>query len=456
MIYFLGIGGIGMSALARWFKMNHLDVSGYDKTQSTLTDALISEGIPVNFTDDEASIPEQVKENSQNCLVVRTPAVPYKNNQLRYFFDHGYEITKRSEVLGEVTRELYTIATAGTHGKTSTSSLISHLFMEAGLSFVSFLGGIPANYQTNLVVNGNVDDIRLSVVEADEYDRSFHRLSPDHAIITSADPDHLDIYGDFLSMKAAFREFINLLPTNGDLLIKNELTDELIPSDRPDIKISRYGLDSGDITASNLSLTDRDSIFDYSAPGIRLEKLKLRFPGYHNVENAIAAIHSALSQGITEDQLRKGMDSYKGIKRRFEYHIDKADLIYIDDYAHHPEEIKALLHSVRDMYPDKSITAIFQPHLFTRTQDFSHEFAESLDLADQVILLDIYPAREDPIEGVNSELIYNALNCKERLLLDKGQLLESMGQINNDIVVTIGAGDIDRLVEPLKEMLEEK
>jgi UDP-N-acetylmuramate--alanine ligase len=454
-IYFLGIGGIGMSALARWFMHLGKEIYGYDKTSTPLTRQLAAEGAVIHYDAAVASIPERVLDGKQDTLVVLTPAIPADHEELNYFKSKNYYILKRSEVLGLITEDLFSVAVAGTHGKTTTSSMIAHILKTAGRSSLALMGGILQGYESNLILEGPHSKDTIAVLEADEYDRSFLRLSPDIAVVTSADPDHLDIYGDLENMKSSFKEFINKTKVNGHVFVKDALTPWLI-TENPGVKMHSYALDRGGNMASNIDVSGTDFIFKYHGEQTDVEDVKLSIPGYHNVENAVVAISVALQLGIASKDIKNALASFKGIKRRFEYHILRDDLIYIDDYAHHPTEIRAFVKSVKDIYPEKKITLIFQPHLFTRTRDFADEFAKSLDLADEIILMDIYPAREKPMTGVTSELILNKMQNPNRKLIADQDLLHEIIKTEPEVLLTVGAGDIDRFVKPIKELLENR
>lgn len=454
-VYFLGIGGIGMSALARWFRHEGYPVAGYDKTPSPLTDALEKEGMMISFEDSTVEIPFDFTTNPDEVLVVWTPAIP-KDSLLLNFFQAHYQIKKRSEVLGMITREFYTIAVAGTHGKTSTSSLVAHLLKSAGKPVAAFLGGITQNYNSNLILPGKSKEQTLVVVEADEFDRSFLRLSPNEAVVTSADPDHLDIYGDEATILEGFRDFIKLLDKKGKLYIQTHAHYRLGENLSTSAAIREYGLRSSGIHAENIIAKPGLFLFDYIGAKVQIKGLELHIPGFHNVENALAAIAIAVDHGVTEEQIRAGVKSFKGVKRRFEIHSAVAGHIYIDDYAHHPEEIKACLSSVRAMYPTQRLTVIFQPHLFTRTRDFAEGFSESLSLADEVLLLDIYPARELPISGVDSAMLLDGILAAKKLVLQKAQVMDYLEDSRPEVLVTLGAGDIDRLVPGIAAWMDSR
>ena len=443
-VFFLGIGGIGMSALARWFKQEGYAVAGYDKTPSPLTDALEAEGMQVIFTDSVESVPSQFRSTPEEVLVVWTPAIP-KDSVLLHFFQQGFQIKKRAEVLGMITKDQYTIAVAGTHGKTSTSSLVAHLLKSAGKPVTAFLGGITQNYNSNLILSGKSKEA-VVVVEADEFDRSFLHLHPNEAVLTSADPDHLDIYGDEQTILEGFRQFLALVDKKGKIYIQSHALYRLEEPALAATDIREYGLRSDGIHAENIVAKPNSFVFDYIGSKNQIKGLELSIPGFHNVENALAAIAIALDHGVSEAQVREGIKTFLGVKRRFEIHSSQAGKIYIDDYAHHPEEIKACLSSVRAMYPSQRMTVIFQPHLFTRTQDFAPGFSESLSLADEVVLLPIYPARELPIPGVISEMLLEGIQAASKVCIPKNEVMEYLGSSAPEVLVTLGAGDIDRLV----------
>ena len=443
-IFFLGIGGIGMSALARWFQQEGYAVAGYDKTPSPLTDALVEEGMQVIFADEVAAVPAQFKSNSNEVLVVWTPAIP-KDSVLLHFFQQGFLIKKRAEVLGMITKDQYTIAVAGTHGKTSTSSLVAHLLKSAGKPVTAFLGGITQNYNSNLILSGKSKEA-VVVVEADEFDRSFLHLHPNEAVLTSADPDHLDIYGDEQTILEGFRQFLALVDKKGKIYIQSHALYRLEEPALAATDIREYGLRSDGIHAENIIAKPNSFVFDYIGSKNQIKGLELSIPGFHNVENALAAIAIALDHGVSELQVREGIKTFLGVKRRFEIHSSQAGKIFIDDYAHHPEEIKACLSSVRAMYPSQRLTVIFQPHLFTRTRDFAPGFSESLSLADEVVLLPIYPARELPIPGVESEMLLEGIQAAKKVCIPKSEVMDFLKASAPEVLVTLGAGDIDRLV----------
>jgi UDP-N-acetylmuramate--alanine ligase len=444
-VYFLGIGGIGMSALARYFKSLGADVSGYDKTQTALTDELKSEGIPVIFEDDLNLYPKDIN------LVVYTPAIPKDHKGLNFYRDNNYELRKRSEVLGIISADRFTIAVAGSHGKTTVSSLVAHILTQSGFGCSAFLGGIAVNYNSNFLQGMN----DVVVIEADEFDRSFHRLAPDMAVITAVDTDHLDIYGTKEKIDEAFIEFTNKIAEEGFLVIK---TNQSINNRLPVLDKAFYALndEEADVYCSKYWVVDGGYLFNVSYFGTEIKGLRLNIGGFHNIENAIAALTIAKELRITDDHIKSALVSFKGIKRRFEKVYENDKVTFIDDYAHHPEEIRVFLESVREIYPKRKITAIFQPHLFSRTKDLATEFAAQLSKVDEVVLLDIYPARELPVDGVTSDLIYNQLTCPEKSLIRKEELPDFVKSKQFDVILTIGAGDIDKYLMPIKEILSNK
>jgi UDP-N-acetylmuramate--alanine ligase len=443
-VFFLGIGGIGMSALARWFQQEGYAVAGYDKTPSSLTEALASEGMQITFADEVSALPAGFEASSPEVLVVWTPAIP-KDSALLQFFQAGFLLKKRAEVLGMITKDQYTIAVAGTHGKTSTSSLIAHLLKSAGKSVTAFLGGITQNYNSNLILSGKSADA-VVVVEADEFDRSFLQLHPNEAVLTSADPDHLDIYGDEQTILEGFRQFLALVDKKGKIYLQSHALYRLGVLTCAATDLREYGLRSEGIHADNIIAKPGSFQFDYIGSKTQVKGLELPIPGFHNVENALAAIAIALDHGLSEAQIREGIKSFRGVKRRFEIHSSVEGKIFIDDYAHHPEEIKACLSSVRAMYPTRRMTVIFQPHLFSRTRDFAAGFSESLSLADEVVLLPIYPARELPMEGVSSDMLLAGIKADKKACLEKQDVASFLEASQPEVLVTLGAGDIDRLV----------
>ena len=451
-IYFLGIGGIGMSALARWFKRKGLRVAGYDRTPTPLTHELIEEGMELHFDDKVEFIPGYLTK--EKTLVIFTPAIPKDHKEHNYLKDQGFTILKRSEVLGLISKDYKTIAVAGTHGKTTTSSIIAHILMASGKNMVAFLGGIASNYDSNLVMQGEVQKDTIVVAEADEFDRSFLRLFPDVAVVTSADPDHLDIYGDHESMLTSFRDFIKQIDANGTLVIHQSI--ESLGASIDSVHKKTYGLNQGQFFAGNLTTEGGFFRFDLHGFDKKIENIELGVPGFHNVENAIAAVIAAKQVGIDDLTIKSALASFKGVKRRFEFVLRQNGRIFIDDYAHHPAEIEAFLRSVKAMYKGKKITVVFQPHLFSRTRDFADGFAKSLSLADQLIMLDIYPARELPIPGVTSDLIFKNVTSLVKIRCNKESLLSTLDSLDIEVIATVGAGDIDGFVKPIKELLIKK
>jgi UDP-N-acetylmuramate--alanine ligase len=439
-----------MSALARWFKHNGKAVSGYDKTETVLTKQLQSEGILVHFEDNLDLIDQKVKTSKDETLVIYTPAIPKGHIQWNWFQAEGYTVMKRSQVLGLITKDMISVAVAGTHGKTTTSSMIVHLMKTAGIDCTGFLGGIATNYGTNMIMNEQKNSI--AVVEADEFDRSFLSLKPNVAVVTAIDADHLDIYGNKDALKESFADFVSSIEHNGKLFAKQGVAEEIL-RDSGRIEHMSYAIQGADITANNLRIEDATFVFDYADGKKVIEGIRLNVPGYHNVENAMAAIAITQYFGADDDSIKEGISTYKGVKRRFEFIIKSQDLVFIDDYAHHPVELESLLRSVRDLYPNKKITAVFQPHLYSRTRDFAEGFSDSLSMADEVILLDIYPARELPIEGVSSQLLLENIQVEKKAVCEKEGLIELIKSWKPEVLLTIGAGDIDKLVEPIKTEL---
>ena len=443
-VYFLGIGGIGMSALARYFNSQGKHVLGYDRTSTALTTELQIEGIAIHFDDSTLEIPQLLRHSDKSkVLVVYTPAIPGDSFELNWFIENGYTMKKRSEVLGLITMSSDTIAVAGTHGKTTTSSMVAHILEYSGLGCNAFLGGIATNYNSNLIINPTA---RWTVVEADEFDRSFLTLSPFLSVITSMDADHLDIYGSHAFMLDSFNLFAQRIQNGGHIVYKSDL-----PLEKEKIEhagsISTYCLNnSSDYRAKDIRVENGSYKFTFQSPEIKLEDLSLGLAGRHNIENAVAACAVALMAGVNPDMIPEALASFKGVKRRFEYVVKTDKLILIDDYAHHPEELKACINSARELYPDKKITGVFQPHLFSRTRDFADEFARSLGLLDQVILLPIYPAREKPMEGIHSQMLLDKIVGTTKSLVEKSELLAELRQSAQEVVIMLGAGDIDAMV----------
>ncbi len=440
-IYFIGIGGIGMSAIARYYNAKGYKVSGYDKTPSPLTLALEHEGIEVHYEDNIAYVPHDI----EGTLVVYTPAVPKDMGELVHVQENGYRVIKRSKMLGEISRGQRCMAVAGTHGKTTTSTLVSHLFMASGEGCSAFLGGISKNYDSNLLISGN----DVVVAEADEFDRSFLQLFPEIAVITSMDADHLDIYGDEAHIVEAFKAFASQV--SGTVIARHGLD---ITSKDTAAKVMTYSF--GDSEADFWAEPLERGHFNLHWPGGVIEDCVVGIPGWVNVENATAASAIALTYGIEPAAVKDALASFAGVKRRFDMQVKTDGCVYIDDYAHHPREIAAALSSIRESYPDLKMTAVFQPHLYTRTRDFAPEFAQALSAADKLILLDIYPAREEPIPGVTSEIIFNDVTAPEKVLLKRAELMDYLKDEPVELLVTLGAGDIDRFVGQIGEMLKER
>jgi UDP-N-acetylmuramate--alanine ligase len=453
-VHFLGIGGIGMSALARWFNHIGVKVSGYDKTPSPLTASLEEEGMAIGFEDRVDTIPGAVMEGKENTLIIWTPAIPKDSVQLKFFIENKFPIKKRAAVLGMITANMPTIAVAGTHGKTTTSSMIAHLLKFGGKNIAAFLGGLTQNYESNLILHDEAIGEATVVVEADEFDRSFLHLHPNVAVVTSTDPDHLDIYGDGDHMLEGFRQFVDLIAEEGQLFIQSKALGKLGSPSKRALNVREYGIDKGEIQAREIQPLPSAFRFDYFSKTIEIKGLELHMHGFHNVENILPAIAIALENGLNESVIREGVQTYKGVKRRFEIWVQEEDRVFIDDYAHHPEEIRAFLTSVKAMYPDSKLTAIFQPHLYTRTRDFAEGFSESLSLADEVVLLDIYPAREQPIDGVTASMLLERITSAKKSLQPKEGLLDYLEKNRPEVLVTIGAGDIDRLVSPIANWMK--
>jgi len=452
-VYFIGIGGIGMSNLARYFLAEGNRVAGYDKVESTLTGQLSAEGTSIHYEDNVNLIPKAFK-NKDNTLVVYTPAIPSDHSELEFFRKNGFQMMKRAQVLGEITRTKRGICVAGTHGKTSTSSMIAHLLKQSNVDCNAFLGGILKNYDNNLLLSDKSD---LTVIEADEYDRSFHWLTPCMAVITSVSPDHLDIYGTEEEYRKAFEHFTSLVREGGTLLMEHKV--DIIPQIRRNVKLYRYqGFDpqssTVDFHAQNLRIDNGEIFFDFVTPGSVIRNIQLGVPVEINVVNAVAALAIAWLNGVSEEELRVGMASFRGAKRRFDFHVKSDEMVLIDDYAHHPEELEASISSIRKLYPNRKLTVVFQPHLYSRTRDFYREFAESLSLADEVILLPIYPARETPIAGVSSEMILDLVTAPNKKIVAYDDLVDSITPSDGDVLLMAGAGDIELLVEPVKKKLQ--
>lgn len=449
-IYFIGIGGIGMSNLARYFMSKGKKVAGYDRTETSLTKDLVTEGAEIHYTDDVKLIPGYCKDKG-STLVVYTPAVPAENEEVRYFQQNGFTIQKRAQVLGIITKSSKALCCAGTHGKTTTSSMLAHILKQSHLDCNAFLGGILKNYGSNLMLS---DKSEFTVVEADEYDRSFHWLHPYMALVTSVDPDHLDIYGTEEDYLKSFEKFTSLIQPGGALVMKHNI--KLSPKTGKDVRVYTYSMDKGDFHAQNIKIGNGEIRFDFVTPKETIDNIQLGVPVKINIENGIGSMALAWLNGATANELRHGMATFMGAKRRFDFLLKTDKIVMIDDYAHHPEELAASITSVKELYPDRKLTGIFQPHLYTRTRDFASEFAKSLSLLDELVLLDIYPAREKPIEGVTSKIIFEEVTCP-KTLCSKEELLPLLENKNDiEVLLTVGAGDIDQLLGPIKDILEQK
>ena len=438
-VYFIGIGGIGMSALARYFHAQNKQVGGYDKVVTDITRELNSLGIQITYTEALETVPKSFL-NNEKTLIVYTPAIPKQHQQLIYFQKNDFTVMKRSTVLGQITKNSFCFAVAGTHGKTTTTSILAHLLYETNTNFTAFLGGISENYNSNFISTGT----DVSVVEADEFDRSFLTLSPDIACITSMDADHLDIYGEAKQLEESFKEFGSLVKQDGKLFVKNGLPIHGIT----------YGIeDNSDYSIHNIKIENGTYVFDVKTPTNSINDIKFNLPGRHNLSNALIALAMTVEYGLPHQQLAKALASFKGVKRRFSYKIKTKKLVYIDDYAHHPEEINAISQAVNELYPDKKKLVVFQPHLYSRTRDFIEEFAESLSAFDEVLLLDIYPARELPIDGINSVFLLSKINKEKKELVTKQNLIDNILKSEAQVILTLGAGDIGEEVTKIAEAL---
>ena len=447
-VYFIGIGGIGMSALARYFQNIGKNVSGYDKTPTTLTDELIAGGMNIHFEDNISLIPSDYYV--ENTLVIITPAVPISHSEWNYFLERDYVVKKRAEVLGIITKDTFCFAVAGTHGKTTTSSILGHILYESGADVTAFIGGIVENYNSNLIGEGKT----VTVVEADEFDRSFLHLHPNIACVTSMDADHLDIYGDATAIEDSFREFADKVENKNNLFVPRGLPLDGIQIEIIDkqSQIPPFGI-RGLFKAFNIRIENGFYVFDVKTPSEIIQNLQFGLPGRHNLMNALMALAMAKTYGTPTESIAKALASFKGIQRRFSYQIKSEKLVYIDDYAHHPTEINAVHQAVRELYPNQKVLAIFQPHLFSRTKDFADDFAKSLSQFDEVLLLDIYPARELPMEGITSSWLLSKMEKNHKKLVSKDALIAAVLESDATIIVTIGAGDIGELVPKIKEAL---
>lgn len=449
-VYFVGAGGIGMSAIARYFISRGHVVAGYDKTPSELTKMLEREGMLIHYEENTDMIPHACRDK-ESCLVIYTPAIPSNHKELQYFRENGFEIQKRAQVLGTLTRSNKGLCVAGTHGKTSTSTMCAHIIHQSHLNCNAFLGGISKNYSTNCIIS----DSEFVVIEADEFDRSFHQLTPWMSVITSTDPDHLDIYGTKEAYLESFRKYTTLIQPGGALIIHRDL--EMTAELQSGVRYYDYSLNKGDFHAENIRIADGEIVFDFVSPIENVKNVKLGHPVPINIENGVAAMAMAQLNGCTAEELKYGMSTYKGVDRRFDFRLKTDKTVLISDYAHHPNEIYQSAKSIKQLYADKKITAIFQPHLYTRTRDFYKEFADSLSLLDEVILCDIYPARELPIEGVTSQLIYDNLKeGVERQMIHKEDVISLVKSRDFEVLVILGAGDLDTYVPQMVKILKEK
>lgn len=450
-VYFVGAGGIGMSALIRYFLSKGKFVAGYDRTPSELTGHLIAEGAQIHYEEDAALIPEACKDPA-TTLVVYTPAVPQEHAELAYFRKNGFEIQKRSQVLGIITRSSKGLCVAGTHGKTTTSTMAAHLLHQSHVGCTAFLGGISKNYDTNLLLSANSP---YTVIEADEFDRSFHWLSPYMSVITATDPDHLDIYGTEEAYLESFRHYTTLIQPGGALIIHQGLAVK--PDVQPGVKTYTYSRDEGDFHAENIRIGNGEIYIDFVAPDTRIDDIRLGVPVSINIDNGVAAMALAHLSGATDEEIKAGMASFRGVDRRFDFKLKTERIVFLSDYAHHPAEIAQSVKSIRELYQDKKITAIFQPHLYTRTRDFYKDFADSLSLPDEVILTEIYPAREAPIPDVSSRLIYDHLRPGiEKCICPKEEVLDLLSRKDIEVLIVLGAGDLDNYVPEIKKLLEQR
>ncbi|MGZ3883373.1 MAG: UDP-N-acetylmuramate--L-alanine ligase [Bacteroidia bacterium] len=452
--YFLGAGGIGMSALARYFNHYGKAVHGYDKTKTALTTELENEGIVIHYNEDEGLVKELFsKYRPDEILVVYTPAVPKEHAEYVYITAQKLHLQKRAQVLGEITKQFRTIAIAGTHGKTTTTTLVTHILKTAGIDCHAFLGGISKNYGTNLLLGRPDNKDAYVVVEADEYDRSFLTLHPYIAVITSVDADHLDIYGDKNAMHDSYTAFASQVKTEGFLIVKKNVDNDL----RLTNKRLVYSLNlNTQYCAANIRIESGEFCYDIVSPVESVSRVAIGLPGLHNVENSIAAVAAVQQLGVKGDMINKALRSFQGVKRRFDYRVKTESVVYIDDYAHHPEELKAAISAAKQLYPDKKVTGIFQPHLYSRTRDFADGFAGSLDLLDECILLDIYPAREKPIEGVSSGMLLAKMKSQHKRVIRKDQVVDYLRTNRPEVLMTLGAGDIDTLIAPIENLLKQK
>ena len=449
-VYFVGAGGIGMSAIARYFLNKGIVVGGYDKTPSTLTKALEEEGMSIHYDEDVDKIPTECK-NKENTLIIYTPAIPSEHQELVFFRENGFEIQKRAQVLGTLTHSHKALCVAGTHGKTTTSTMAAHIMHQSSKDCNAFLGGISKNYGTNYILS----DSEYVVIEADEFDRSFHWLSPYMTVITSTDADHLDIYGTEEAYLESFRHYTSLIQEGGALILHTGL--KMQPDVKPGVTTYTYSRDEGDFHAEDIKIENGEITFDFVSPVGNIEGISLGQPIPINIDNGIAAMALTQLNGCSDDEIRNAMATFGGVDRRFDFKIKNDKIVFLSDYAHHPKEILQSAKSLKEVYKDRKVTALFQPHLYTRTRDFYKEFAESLNLFDEVILLDIYPAREKPIEGVTSKLIYDNLRTDmEKMMCHKDEVLDIVRSKEFDVAVVLGAGDLDNMVPEITKILNNK
>ena len=450
-VYFIGAGGIGMSALVRYFLSKGKKVGGYDRTPSELTEKLIEEGADIHYEENIELIPEECK-CKESTLVIFTPAILQEHKELVFFRENGFEILKRAQVLGMITHTEKGLCVAGTHGKTTTSTMTAHLLHQSHVGCNAFLGGISKNYKTNLLLSETSEYV---VIEADEFDRSFHWLTPFATVVTAVDSDHLDIYGTREAYLESFNKYTSLITPNGYLIVKKGI--ELSPRVKEGVKVFTYGIGEGDFRAENIRIGNGEIIFDYISPLGNINDIQLGVPVYVNIENGVAAMALAQIAGVTDEEIKKAMPTFGGVDRRFDFKIKEENLVFLSDYAHHPAEIKQSISSIKALYPGKKVTVVFQPHLYTRTRDFYKEFAASLSLADEVILLDIYPARELPIDGVTSQLIFDCLENKaSAIMCKKEDLTDIIAKREIEVLITLGAGDIDNMVPQIYNILKNR
>lgn len=450
-VYFIGAGGIGMSALVRYFLSKGKKVGGYDRTPSELTEKLIEEGADIHYEENIELIPEECK-CKESTLVIFTPAIPQEHKELVFFRENGFEILKRAQVLGMITHTEKGLCVAGTHGKTTTSTMTSHLLHQSHVGCNAFLGGISKNYKTNLLLSETSEYV---VIEADEFDRSFHWLTPFATVVTAVDSDHLDIYGTREAYLESFNKYTSLITTDGYLIVKKGI--ELSPRVKEGVKVFTYGIGEGDFRTENIRIGNGEIIFDYISPLGNINDIQLGVPVYVNIENGVAAMALAQIAGVNDEEIKKAMPTFGGVDRRFDFKIKEENLVFLSDYAHHPAEIKQSISSIKALYPGKKVTVVFQPHLYTRTRDFYKEFAASLSLADEVILLDIYPARELPIDGVTSQLIFDCLENKaSAIMCKKEDLTDIIAKREIEVLITLGAGDIDNMVPQIYNILKNR